>query len=218
MSVRADLQSLETALLQRAESLALEYRARARQSRDSILHDGSERLRLREERETLTAQALADRLYRRQVQATELRLQAELDRLRWSLMQRVMQQLPKRLEALVQDEQQYLSLLRQLLAQAARAIVKPSLVAELNARDLERLQPRWSLFVQDLLADQSPSIALSAEPISCSGGVRVRSEDNEIVVDNTFEGRIERLSEEIYQVILERLFPQDIAREALVHG
>ena len=38
-------------------------------------------------------------------------------------------------------------------------------------------------------------------------GARVASADNRIRVDNTFEGRLERLRARIQQVILERLLP-----------
>jgi len=69
---------LEAAILQRANRLAAEFRQRAERSRDNILREASDRLRLREEREVLLAKALAERAYRRQVQASELKLRAQM--------------------------------------------------------------------------------------------------------------------------------------------
>ena len=40
------------------------------------------------------------------------------------------------------------------------------------------------------------------------GGILVRSDDNRIRVDNTFEGRMERLGRGLHQIIIERLLPE----------
>ena len=54
------VKELETAILKRAHRLASEYRGRAEHSRDNILRDAHERLRLREDREVLLAKAQAE--------------------------------------------------------------------------------------------------------------------------------------------------------------
>ncbi|NCC28348.1 MAG: ATPase, partial [Gammaproteobacteria bacterium] len=69
------VQELEQAILARAERLAGEYRDRANRSRDSILREAAERLRMRESREESIAKTLADRTFRQQVQASELKMQ-----------------------------------------------------------------------------------------------------------------------------------------------
>ena len=76
---------LESAILQRANRLAAEFKQRAERSRDNILREASDRLRLREEREILAAKTQAERSYRQRVQAAEIKHQEELDRLRWDL-------------------------------------------------------------------------------------------------------------------------------------
>ena len=196
---------LEAAILQRADRLAAEYRARAERSRDNILREAQERLRLREEREVLLAKARAERAYRRKVQASELKLHKEMDRLLWNLVEGVRDGLSERVQALSLDDDKYLPLLKAMIGKAATAIERDELVAELNARDLKRLQPEWEDFIRDCASGKQ--IVLSSTPIESQGGVLLRSSDNRIHLDNTFEGRIERLKSRLQQVITERLLP-----------
>jgi V/A-type H+-transporting ATPase subunit E len=192
----------------RAERLAAEYRDRAKRSRDSILRDAAERLRLREQREESIAKALGERTFRQQVQAKELKLQSHLDQVRWNLVSDVERRLRERMEAFMQDEAAYLATLEANLAQAAEQIESDELVAELNARDHQRLEDGWDAFVSGI--SRHKTIQLSAEPIDTLGGVRVISKDRRIRVDNTFEGRLERLRTRIQQAILDRLLPSGL--------
>ena len=196
---------LEAAILQRADRLAAEYRSRAERSRDNILRESHERLRLREEREVLLAKAQAERAYRRKVQASELKLHKEMDRLLWNLVEGVREGLADRMRALVEDEAKYLPLLKSLIGKAAAAIERSELVVELNARDLKRLQPDWERFLHDYIHDKQ--VSLCSTPTDTLGGVMVRSIDNRIHLDNTFEGRMQRLESRLQQVITERLLP-----------
>ncbi len=79
------VQELEQAIMGRAERLAGEYRERAQRSRDGILREAAERLRLREQREETIAKSLGERSFRQQVQASELKMQSQLDLVRWNL-------------------------------------------------------------------------------------------------------------------------------------
>jgi V/A-type H+-transporting ATPase subunit E len=202
------VQELERAILARAERLAAEYRERAQRSRDNILRDAAERLRLREQREEAIAKALGERTFRQQVQASELKMQSELDRMRWNLVTGVERRLRERMEAFRQDQDVYLTTLRAYLAQAAQQIEAPELVAEVNPNDLQALAPQWAEVAQ--AAAPGKAIVLAPDPIDALGGVLVHSADNRIRVDNTFEGRLERLRHRVQQVILERLLPSGI--------
>ncbi|HXK55835.1 MAG: hypothetical protein KDI74_09020 [Gammaproteobacteria bacterium] len=197
---------LELAILERANRMANECRERAEHSRDNILHDAGERIRLREEREVLLAKAKSERAYRRIVQAHELQLQKEMDHLRWNLVEGVREQLAQRMRSFAQQErEQYRQLLQKLLVSGAQAIERDALVAEVNRRDLDWLQPIWGDF--SAAAAAGKRIALASVPIHTLGGILIRSEDNRIRVDNTFEGRMERLGRQLHQTIIERLLP-----------
>ena len=199
------VQELEQAILARAERLAGEYRERAQRSRDGILRDSAERLRLREEREEAIAKSLGDRSFRRQVQASELKMQSHLDRVRWNLLTDVEQRLRERMEAFMEDEPSYHRALNAFLAHAAVQIEAEELVAEINTQDHRRLADRWD----QISAEVAPgkTLSLAPEPIDCLGGVQVTSSDGRIRVDHTFEGRLERLRDLIQQTILEKLLP-----------
>ncbi|WP_428609667.1 V-type ATP synthase subunit E [Sedimenticola sp.] len=199
------VQELESAILQRANRLAVEYRERAGHSRDNILQEAHKRLHLREEREVLLAKSKAERTFRRQVQANELKLQKEMDHLRWNLVLTVKQQLREQILELVEDEKRYLPLLQSLMTHAAQALERQQLVAHFNARDLQRVRSKWETFVQATATDKQ--ITLDPNPIHRIGGIILSSEDGLIRFDNSFEGREERLTDRLHQVILERLFP-----------
>lgn len=204
MSERSVADELESALLDRARRLADEHLAHAKQTREQIIQEENERLRLREEREVLSAKDMADRFYQRQVQASELGLHERLERQRWEAIQGVMQRLAERLQALAQDEDKYLPFLKGLLAEAARYLPNGELVAELNDQDLARFKSRWQDIAREAVPDRA--VTLGEQAWRCTGGLRLHDRDNQVLVDNTFEGRTERLGDVLHQVIGERLF------------
>ena len=199
------VEELESAILERAQRLAGEYHERAERSRERILREAEEQLRLREEREVLVAKAMAERNYRRKVQANELKWRAHMDHLRWNLVRGVEQRLEERIKSYTKDTTDYDEALRGYLSQAAELIEHDQLVAELNAHDHQRLRNNWAAFVAKAVSDKQ--IELAEEPIDSLGGVRVSSLDGRIRLDNTFEGRRERLRPQLHQIIVERLFP-----------
>ncbi len=209
MNTPGDVAALERALLARAEALAAEYVERARRSRDRILAEKNEHLRLREERAMLAAKAVADRTYRRLVQQAELAFQEELDRLRWQILRDTLDALSERLVQVTQDkgiqDEGYFVLLERFLASAARSIGQDDLVCEVNATDLPPLQEIWKDFARSAAPNQR--ITLHEVPRTCTGGLLLRTADDRVRVDNTFEGRLARLEEAMERIIQERLFP-----------
>jgi len=205
MSGVDDVSGLESALMERARKLSEEHLTNGRQARDLILLETRQRLRLAEERETIAAKAQAERVYQQRVQAVELELRAQLDRLRWQLANDALAKLRARLAALADNEPAYLSVIVAYLRESARAIDRDELVVQCNARDLQRLQSAWPRLAQEAAPKK---LTLSQESLSVSGGVVVTSADRNIRFDNTFEGRIERLAESLQGFITERLMPQ----------
>ncbi|MGE5242219.1 MAG: V-type ATP synthase subunit E [Bacteroidota bacterium] len=204
MSTKAGIDELESALLARARALAEEHLVNARRTCDQIISDANEHLRLREEREILAAKTQAERSYRQRVQAAEIKHQEELDRLRWDLVRGVMERLTGEFGKIAADDKTYLPLLRRFLARAVTAIEDPELVAAVNARDHQRLAKNWDAFVRE--AGVTQRVVLAPEPIVGIGGVQVRNVDDTIRIDNTFEGRLDRLQEVLHQTVMERLF------------
>lgn len=210
------VQELEQAILARAERLASEYRDRANRSRDSILREASERLRLRESREEAIAKSLGERTYRQQVQASELKMQSHLDRLRWSLVQDIERRLKDQMHTFMQDQGAYGAWLTSLVTGAAAIIERPEILVLANAADHRRLTAQWLTVTETMPGGKH--ISLSDDPIDTLGGCLIRSADGRIRVDQTFEGRLERLRARIQQVILERLLPGGIDNANLFAG
>ena len=121
MEADAQVLQLEQALIRQAESLAREQRERAESGKARILTDASEKIRLAEEREVLSAKAEAERIVRRHSQAAETRLAAELDRLRWALTESCLSGVKLAFQELVDDDARYLAVLEQWFAAAIQA-------------------------------------------------------------------------------------------------
>ncbi len=205
MSEADQITGLESALIDRANKLAEEYLANGRQEHDRLLAEAKQRLHLEEEHETAAAKALADRVFQQRVQAAELELQADLDRLRMELVAAVLGHLPARLEQIAADESRYLALLHTWLRAGAAAIEQAELTVQLNARDLQRVMGGWEEIAREAAPEKR--LALSPEPLACSGGVLIISADRNIRVDHTFEGRRERMDELLQNAIAEQLAP-----------
>ncbi len=204
MSTETQLQQLESAIRKRAQTLADNQLLAAQQKHDQILADATKRLNKREERETEIAKAAAEQAYRRRVQASEIKMQAELDQLRWTLLQSVMSLLHEHLRQLSQQEESYVNLLKQYLKNAVSLFEDQELVVEVNADDHALLAPQWEDFVKDYVPEKQCTLSVSTQ--SFSGGLLVRNKADRIRIDNTFEGLIARLESDIYQAIMAQLF------------
>lgn len=199
------VEALEKAILERAQMMADECAHRAQAGRKNILREASERLHLKEEKETLLAKSLADRVYLRKVQADELKLRSKMDHMRWNLVQVVIDRLPDQMRALCEDEPRYLALLKAFLTQAAGQIEQEKLEVSVNANDLQRLKPQWQALTGELV--KGTQFILSDKPIHTVGGCLVTSPDRRVQIDHTFEGRLARLERKIHQALVERLLP-----------
>lgn len=199
------VEALEKAILERAQMMVDECAHRAQAGRKNILRDASERLHLREEKETLQAKSQADRAYLRKVQADELKLRSKMDHMRWNLVQVVIDHLPGRMRALAQDENRYFAWLTQLLSHAAKQIEQVRLDVAVNADDLRRLKPKWESLTADLAAGKE--FELLDTSIETVAGCLITTPDKRIQIDHTFEGRLARLERKIHQALVERLLP-----------
>lgn len=216
MTSDAQVRNLEDALLARARALVREHLDKAAAQREHLLAEVAQRLRLAEEREILAAKVEADRAFRRRVQAAEIRMQGELDRLRWTLVQAVLASMQGVLATLVADEARYVALLSGYLRSAAPCIGADPVLVALNARDRDRFAVRWDA----LFGDAAPPLRLelAEAPHSGSGGVIVRDAQDSVRIDDTFEGRLDRLGEAVHAAVLERLFAAVPHMEAVFHG
>src|SRR5574340_461695 len=143
MEPDVQVSQLEQALLQQAGTLARELLQNAEAARRRIVDESAEKLRLAGEHEVLAAKVEAERLVRRQTQAAETRLAADLDRLRWALTESALSEVKAAFRQLEQDEARYLRMLEAWLAAAARALPPGDLVAEVRPEDAKRLRPAW---------------------------------------------------------------------------
>lgn len=207
--MKNNLEQLESAIRQQAENMASSHLQAAQQQAEQILAESAKRLQQREEREREVAEVAANQEYRRRVQASEIKMQAELDQLRWSLVQSVLSDLQAHLKRLTQQKEIYIPLLKQYLKYAAQLFDEQALVVEVNAEDQVLLAPLWEEIIKECVPDKTCTLLASTKHFT--GGLLVRNQADRIRVDNTFEGLIERLKNDLYQVITTHLFASVIS-------
>jgi V/A-type H+-transporting ATPase subunit E len=216
MEVDPQVSQLEQALLQQAETLAREHLQNAEATCVRIRLESADKLKLAEEREILAAKVEGERQVRRQTQAAETRLSAELDRLRWALTESTLQEVRAAFQHLAQDEARYLAVLETWLAAAAQALPPGDLIVEVRHADEKMLVPLWPEIVARAAPGRAVTLASHGHP--SAGGLRVRLADNRAQIDQTFEARRARLADELARVAMERLFASAPDLGTLVHG
>lgn len=206
MSTESDqVKALQQAILERARELADGHVSQGEMTRAKIIEDAREKIKLMEQKELLSARLHSEREYQRQVQASELRIQAELDRNRWGLVQAVMDKITRQLVELRKDDVAYRPLFERLLKHGVDGLGAKQLVATLGNDDLARFHDDWDSLVTACCGDKI-KVRLSPEACYCSGGLKLASNNGDIMIDNTFEGIISRREIELQQLIFERLF------------
>jgi V/A-type H+-transporting ATPase subunit E len=197
-------EKLEGLLYAEAMNLAQQHLEKGRKTSDEIDQELKSKLHQLEQGEGVRYQHEAEQLYRQLVQAANLRINSELDRLRWALMQGVLADVRTRLEKVGENQDEYHQVLRRYLAEAARVMPEGDLIAELRPHDLDDIRPLWDSLVEQA----APGRKVSLAPLSAhaSGGMMIRSEDGSLRVDNTFEGRLARMEDEVLGLIKKKLF------------
>ncbi len=211
MSETDQVKALQQAILQRAQKLADEHISQGQMTRSRILQDAREKIKLMEQKELLSAKLQSEREYQRQVQASELRVQAELDRNRWGLVQSILDKLIRELAKLADDDARYRTIFENLLGHGVEKLGLPRLVATLNSQDMSRFGDDWEAIVKKCCGE-GLEIKLNPEASRCSGGLKLVAEAGDVMIDNTFEGIIARRDEALQRIIFERLFSTISAR------
>ena len=211
------VRALQQAILERARELAEEHIAQGELTRSKVIGDMRDKLNVMEQKELLAAKLQSDREYDRLVQASELRIQAELDRNRWGLVQAVVDKLQKQLAALREDQQAYRKILIALLGNGAVRIGQSKLVASISNDDLSLFHDQWEEIVQEACGEDI-TVRLAPEACDCSGGVRLVSTQGDVMLDNTFEGILDRRQLALQRVIFERLFSTATTKGTVFDG
>jgi len=211
------VKALQHAILERAETLSNEHIQQGKMTRNKIIEDVREKIKLMEQKELLSAKVRSDREYQRLVQASELRIHAELDRNRWGLVQSVMDNVVLELSHLHQDKEAYLTIFKGLLKHGVSMMHQSPLIASVNSEDISQMSTNWQAIVEECCS-ADVEVRLSNTPCLCSGGLKLVSESGDVMLDNTFEGIITRRDDALQRLIFERLFSTVSAVGNLFNG
>jgi V/A-type H+-transporting ATPase subunit E len=197
------IEELEKAILDQAKHLAQQYRQQATHASEDIVRESNEKLQLREQKEVLLAKAEAERVYRRMVQSSELKLQAHTDQLGWNIVTSTEDRLVEQLHQLVNERVRYQPILIQFLIKSVILLQEEEVVILVNETDYLFLQSQLEQ-IQKQLPPQF-NISINKNTKNMMGGVVVKSKDNRKQIDNSFEGRIRRMRQRLHQRIYEQM-------------
>lgn len=198
-------EKLEMLIETQAMGLSDQHVQAGRAAAEQIRQEVEARLAQRCEGEELRFQQEAAQLCRQLLQGERLRVDADVDRLRWALVQEVLSGVREQLAQLPADPAHYRATLMRYLAEAAQEMPDGNLVAEVSARDAEWLRADWQQIIQ---AAPGREIALRVLDAPCTGGIRVCDAASRLRIDNTFEGRLARMESTLLSVIMQALFPE----------
>ncbi|MGQ9788004.1 MAG: V-type ATP synthase subunit E family protein [Candidatus Hadarchaeaceae archaeon] len=96
--------------------------------------------------------------------------------------------------------------LLRITIEACRTLGSDDIVIRANRRDLEALKSLKNTIMRELKTENKTINVSLGEPIETTGGVKVVTADRKIEVDETFEGRIQRLSDVLRVKVAKLLF------------
>lgn len=200
-------EKLEGLLQAQAMDLARKNLDAGQHAAQRIRNESKARLQSLLDGEEQRFQQEAARQCRQILQSARLRLDSEQDRMRWALAQDALSRVRAQLHAVVEDAPRYRSTLTRYIAEAASAIPDGKLVVEMRPHDIEALGEGWAA----LAAESAPGRTLALSPLKAhaSGGVVVRNEAGTQRVDNTFEGRMARMENQLLDQIMDLLFTEE---------
>lgn len=204
MSIATPVEQLEQAILKRAQDLVDSHTQATQQQKAQILAESTKRQQLREHHETEVAKSLAEQHYRRKVQSSEIKMQAELDALHWNLIQAIINQLRQSLNQLSQQPETYFLLLQGYLNNAAHHLPETALLIKANSKDYNLLSSQWLQFLNSAHLPENSQLLQSETEFS--GGILVSDLANTVRLDYTFEGLLERFEMSLCQEINQYLF------------
>ena len=100
------------------------------------------------------------------------------------------------------DEKSYKELIRKMVEDSVSKLESTEIIIECNKNDYDLLKK----VIQDLSGKNAKiKLSISKKPIDISGGIRARSGDGTMTLDNSMESRIERLKPLIRKEIVQLL-------------
>jgi len=210
MNVVGDFEALAEAILQKARTEAEERVARARRvAQRDVEH-------AREEAEALRRKLLQRAQQRIEQERRQAYAQMDLDDQRRrrtrqeELVQAVFRSAMNALRSMPRDET-YAQILVRLIGEGVMAIGKEVGTMVLNRMDREVFGGEKMRWLEKQVAERlgrDVQLVLSDQLVEASGGVLIRSEDDRISFDNTFEARLERMRDDLRGDVARVLFGQ----------
>jgi V/A-type H+-transporting ATPase subunit E len=188
-------------IVQEARRRAEEILERARKEASSLLREAEEEGKRRAEELLGRAREEGRLLYEERMARGRVEARKELLAKKEELIEEVFRRAEERLRKHVSSREYEKDLLR-MTVEACRRLGSEEVVVEASARDLKRLKE-----MEGELKKRLEGIRVSlGEPVETLGGVRVRSADGKVELDETLESRMRREREALRVEVARILF------------
>jgi V/A-type H+-transporting ATPase subunit E len=188
-------------IVQEARRRAEEILERARKEASSLLREAEEEGKRRAEELLGRAREEGRLLYEERMARGRVEARKELLAKKEELIEEVFRRAEERLRKHVSSREYERDLLR-MTVEACRRLGSEEVVVEANAADLKRLRE-----MEGELRKRLEGIRVSlGKPVEALGGVRVRSADGRVELDETLESRMRREREALRVLVARILF------------
>jgi len=158
-----------------------------------------------EERETKEAHTRGKHVYDGVLAEGRMRAKREVLQKREDIINEVFREVEKKLQAHASSEEYEKNIIR-IATGACKKLGQDDVVIRANRRDLKLLEGSKDQIARELGEGIKTASVSLGEPIQTIGGVKVRTADGRIEIDETFEGRMRREFEGIRVKVAKVLF------------
>ena len=185
-SISRGLSNIAKEILEDAEKEAKDIILKAKSQAERILKEGEEEAERRYRRIIKEAEERIKSEEQMKISMFEIESRNRLLRVKESLIEEVFERALNRLREYTLT-QEYQGFLLTLISEACERIDSDKLLIQLNKKDHQRLTEGR---LNSLSEKMGVELVKSDDFIDCVGGVIVKSSDGKIVVNNTFENRL----------------------------
>ena len=195
--ISGDLQGILSEISRISDDKIKEMEEEARSKIDKILKEAEDKTKYDKDRIIEKGKQAAEQERQRILADARIRARREMADIKESLIEETLKEARGNLKKFA-GTNEYTDLLINLVKKSVEIIAEEEMELVFNTKDREEM------ISKEIEGKEEKRITISNDTIDCIGGVIVRSKN--VIIDNTFESRSERFSNEIRTIVAKILF------------
>jgi V/A-type H+-transporting ATPase subunit E len=195
--ISGDLQGILSEISRISDDKIKEIEEEAGSKIDKILKEAEDKTKYDKDRIIEKGKQAAEQERQRILADARIRARREMADIKESLIEETLKKAREKLKKFA-DTNEYTDLLINLVKKSVEITAEEEMELVFNTKD------RKEMLSKGIEGEEEKRITISNDTIDCIGGVIVRSKN--VIIDNTFESRLERFSNEIRTIVAKILF------------